>query len=164
MVGQFSTWQPAWPCLNTHTLHTSVPSPPAHTHSPYNGLWQQFSACGSLYILLVFHLGMEFGLIQDWQINIITCLDICICVCICGCSLESNHQLKSKAKRYTSFQSKRTSTNWTDDEKRIYRDKRIARTQEILQYLLPIVESSKSMKSTQMNNLVNPRANFQQHE
>lgn len=77
---------------------------------------------------------------------------------------ESNHQLKSKAKRCTSFQSKRTGTNWTDDEKRIYRDKRIARTQEILQYLLPIVESSKSMKSTQMNNLVNPRANFQQHE
>ncbi|XP_021046657.1 cytosolic carboxypeptidase 3 [Mus pahari] len=75
---------------------------------------------------------------------------------------ESHHQLKSKAKRCSSFQSKRTGTNWTDDEKRIYRDKRIARTQEILQYLLPIVESSQNRKSTQMNNLINPIANLQQ--
>ncbi|GAB1290671.1 Cytosolic carboxypeptidase 3 [Apodemus speciosus] len=77
---------------------------------------------------------------------------------------ESHHQLKNKAKRCMSFQSKRTGTNWTDDEKRIYRDKRIAQTQEILQYLLPIVESSQSMKSTQMTDLVNPRADFQQHQ
>ncbi|XP_031237336.1 cytosolic carboxypeptidase 3 isoform X2 [Mastomys coucha] len=74
---------------------------------------------------------------------------------------ESHHQLKSKAKQCTSFQSKRTGTNWTDDEKRIYRDKRIARTQEILQYLLPIVESSQNIRSTQMNDLVNPRADLQ---
>ncbi|NP_001276586.1 cytosolic carboxypeptidase 3 isoform X3 [Mus musculus] len=77
---------------------------------------------------------------------------------------ESHHQLKSKAKRCSSFQSKRTGTNWTDDEKRIYRDKRIAQTQEILKYLLPIVESSQNRKSTQMNNLINPIANLQQHQ
>ncbi|XP_038174052.1 cytosolic carboxypeptidase 3 isoform X4 [Arvicola amphibius] len=79
-------------------------------------------------------------------------------------SLESHHELKSKVKRCVSFQSKRTGTNWTDDEKRFYRDKRIAQTQEILQYLLPIVESSKSMKSTQMKDLFTPGADFQQHQ
>ncbi|XP_029334247.1 cytosolic carboxypeptidase 3 isoform X2 [Mus caroli] len=78
--------------------------------------------------------------------------------------VESHHQLKSKAKKCSSFQSKRTGTNWTDDEKRIYRDKRIAQTQEILKYLLPIVESSQNRKSTQMNNLINPIANLQQHQ
>ncbi|XP_042128969.2 cytosolic carboxypeptidase 3 isoform X4 [Peromyscus maniculatus bairdii] len=78
--------------------------------------------------------------------------------------LESQHELKRKAKRRTSFQSKRTGTNWTDDEKRIYRDKRIAQTQEILQYLLPIVESSKNIKSTQIKDLFNPGADFQQHQ
>ncbi|XP_057620355.1 cytosolic carboxypeptidase 3 isoform X5 [Chionomys nivalis] len=77
---------------------------------------------------------------------------------------ESHHELKSKVKRCASFQSKRTGTNWTDDEKRIYRDKRIAQTQEILQYLLPIVESSKSMKSTQMKDLFTSGADFQQHQ
>uniref|UniRef100_A0A8C8UP43 ATP/GTP binding protein-like 3 n=1 Tax=Peromyscus maniculatus bairdii TaxID=230844 RepID=A0A8C8UP43_PERMB len=77
---------------------------------------------------------------------------------------ESQHELKRKAKRRTSFQSKRTGTNWTDDEKRIYRDKRIAQTQEILQYLLPIVESSKNIKSTQIKDLFNPGADFQQHQ
>lgn len=76
----------------------------------------------------------------------------------------SHHKLKSKVKRRASLQSKRISTNWTDDEKRIYRDKRIAQTQEILQYLLPIVESSKSMKSTQMKDLFTPGANFQQRQ
>ncbi|XP_052577671.1 cytosolic carboxypeptidase 3 isoform X4 [Peromyscus californicus insignis] len=78
--------------------------------------------------------------------------------------LEAQHELKRKAKRRTSFQSKRTGTNWTDDEKRIYRDKRIAQTQEILQYLLPIVESSKNIKSTQIKDLFNPGADFQQHQ
>ncbi|KAH0510114.1 Cytosolic carboxypeptidase 3 [Microtus ochrogaster] len=78
--------------------------------------------------------------------------------------LESHHELKSKVKRCASFQSKRSGTNWTDDEKRIYRDKRIAQTQEILQYLLPIVESSKSMKSTQMKDLFTSGADFQQHQ
>ncbi|KAL1777748.1 cytosolic carboxypeptidase 3 isoform X1 [Sigmodon hispidus] len=77
---------------------------------------------------------------------------------------ESHHELKSKAKRRKSFQSKRTGTNWTDDEKRIYRDKRIAQTQEILQYLLPIVESSKNMKATQIKDLFNPGADLQQHQ
>ncbi|XP_052577670.1 cytosolic carboxypeptidase 3 isoform X3 [Peromyscus californicus insignis] len=77
---------------------------------------------------------------------------------------EAQHELKRKAKRRTSFQSKRTGTNWTDDEKRIYRDKRIAQTQEILQYLLPIVESSKNIKSTQIKDLFNPGADFQQHQ
>ncbi|XP_041531559.1 cytosolic carboxypeptidase 3 isoform X3 [Microtus oregoni] len=78
--------------------------------------------------------------------------------------LESHRELKSKVKRCASFQSKRTGINWTDDEKRIYRDKRIAQTQEILQYLLPIVESSKSMKSTQMKDLFTSGADFQQHQ
>ncbi|KAL6033350.1 hypothetical protein STEG23_021050, partial [Scotinomys teguina] len=77
---------------------------------------------------------------------------------------ESHHELKRKAKRRTSSQSKRAGTNWTDDEKRIYRDKRIAETQEILQYLLPMVESSKTIKSTQMQDLFNPGADFQQHQ
>ncbi|XP_051007710.1 cytosolic carboxypeptidase 3 isoform X3 [Acomys russatus] len=75
---------------------------------------------------------------------------------------ESHHELKIKAKNCTSF--KRTGTNWTDDEKRIYRDKRIAQTQEILQYLLPIVDSSKNTKATQVKDLFNPRGNLQQHQ
>ncbi|XP_040584664.1 cytosolic carboxypeptidase 3 isoform X2 [Mesocricetus auratus] len=77
---------------------------------------------------------------------------------------ESHHESKSKTKRCTSFQSKRPGTNWTDDEKRIYRDKRIAQTQEILQYLLPIVESSKNIKATQMKDLFNPGADLQHHQ
>ncbi|ERE90331.1 cytosolic carboxypeptidase 3 [Cricetulus griseus] len=72
---------------------------------------------------------------------------------------EPHHESKSKTKRC-----KRTGTNWTDDEKRIYRDKRIAQTQEILQYLLPIVESSKNMKANQMKDLFNPGVDFQQHQ
>ncbi|XP_051031819.1 cytosolic carboxypeptidase 3 [Phodopus roborovskii] len=77
---------------------------------------------------------------------------------------EPHHELKRKAKRCTSFRSKRTGTNWTDDEKRIYRDKRIAQTQEILQYLLPIVESSKNMKATQIKDLFSQGADFQQRQ
>ncbi|XP_027430287.1 cytosolic carboxypeptidase 3 isoform X5 [Zalophus californianus] len=79
---------------------------------------------------------------------------------------EDLHQnLKSKMKECTSFQSKKTGINWTDDEKRIYRDKRIAQTQEILQYLLPIMESTKNVQTPQMKQIFNPRTNFQiQHQ
>ncbi|XP_014643221.1 PREDICTED: cytosolic carboxypeptidase 3 [Ceratotherium simum simum] len=79
--------------------------------------------------------------------------------------LDLHHNLKSKMKECTSFQSKKTGVNWTDDEKRIYRDKRIAQTQEILQYLLPIMESTKNMRTAQIKQIFNPRTNFQiQHE
>jgi hypothetical protein len=65
-------------------------------------------------------------------------------------------------KECTSFQSKKTGINWTDDEKRIYRDKRIAQTQEILEYLLPIMESPKTRETTQ---IFNPRTNYKiQHQ
>ncbi|XP_072619082.1 cytosolic carboxypeptidase 3 isoform X1 [Vulpes vulpes] len=46
---------------------------------------------------------------------------------------DLRHNFKSKMKESTPFQSKKTGINWTDDEKRIYRDKGIAQTQEILQ-------------------------------
>ncbi|XP_004406422.1 PREDICTED: cytosolic carboxypeptidase 3 [Odobenus rosmarus divergens] len=79
--------------------------------------------------------------------------------------LDLHHNLKSKMKECTSFQSKKTGINWTDDEKRIYRDKRIAQTQEILQYLLPIMESTKNVQTPQMKQILNPRTNFQiQHQ
>nr|XP_012419928.1 PREDICTED: cytosolic carboxypeptidase 3 [Odobenus rosmarus divergens] len=78
---------------------------------------------------------------------------------------DLHHNLKSKMKECTSFQSKKTGINWTDDEKRIYRDKRIAQTQEILQYLLPIMESTKNVQTPQMKQILNPRTNFQiQHQ
>lgn len=68
------------------------------------------------------------------------------------CTTELNpdlhDNLKSKAKECTSFQRKQTSINWTDDEKRIYRNKRIAQSQERLQYFLPMVESPKSIERT----------------
>ncbi|KAL2777712.1 cytosolic carboxypeptidase 3 isoform b, partial [Daubentonia madagascariensis] len=79
--------------------------------------------------------------------------------------LDLHHNLKSKIKECTSFQSKKTGRNWTDDEKRIYRDKKIAQTQEILQYLLPIIDSTKNMQTTQIKQLFNSRTNFQiQHQ
>nr|XP_035956331.1 cytosolic carboxypeptidase 3 isoform X2 [Halichoerus grypus] len=79
--------------------------------------------------------------------------------------LDLHHNLKSKMKECTSFQSKKTGINWTDDEKRIYRDKRIAQTQEILQYLLPIMESTKNAQTPQMKQILNPRTNCQiQHQ
>ncbi|XP_012498201.1 PREDICTED: cytosolic carboxypeptidase 3, partial [Propithecus coquereli] len=79
--------------------------------------------------------------------------------------LELHHNLKSKMKECISFQSKKSGRNWTDDEKRIYRDKRIARTQEMLQYLLPIIDSTKNMQTTQIKQLFSTRTNFQiQHQ
>ncbi|XP_043445503.1 cytosolic carboxypeptidase 3 isoform X5 [Prionailurus bengalensis] len=79
--------------------------------------------------------------------------------------LDLHHNLKRKMKECTSFQSKKTGINWTDDEKRIYRDKRIAQTQEILQYLLPIMESTKIVQNPQIKQILNPRTNFQiQHQ
>ncbi|XP_019681405.2 cytosolic carboxypeptidase 3 isoform X9 [Felis catus] len=78
---------------------------------------------------------------------------------------DLHHNLKRKMKECTSFQSKKTGINWTDDEKRIYRDKRIAQTQEILQYLLPIMESTKIVQNPQIKQILNPRTNFQiQHQ
>ncbi|XP_032724708.1 cytosolic carboxypeptidase 3 isoform X2 [Lontra canadensis] len=79
--------------------------------------------------------------------------------------LDLRRNFKSKMKECTSFQSKKTGINWTDDEKRIYRDKRIAQTQEILQYLLPIMESTKNVQTPQKKQIFNPRTNFQiQHQ
>ncbi|XP_054548661.1 cytosolic carboxypeptidase 3 isoform X3 [Talpa occidentalis] len=75
---------------------------------------------------------------------------------------EDSHQdLKSKMKECASFQSKKTDVNWTDDEKRIYRDTKIAQTQEILQYLFPIMESTKKAQTTQIKQKLNPKINFQ---
>lgn len=68
-------------------------------------------------------------------------------------------------KECPSFQSKKADINWTDDEKRIYRDKKIAETQEILQYLLPIIHSTKNVQTTQITEVFNPRTSFQiQHQ
>ncbi|XP_059252352.1 cytosolic carboxypeptidase 3 isoform X2 [Mustela nigripes] len=79
--------------------------------------------------------------------------------------LDLRHNFKSRMKECTSFPSKKTGINWTDDEKRIYRDKRIAQTQEILQYLLPIMESTKNVQTPQKKQILNPRTNFQiQHQ
>ncbi|XP_023592901.1 cytosolic carboxypeptidase 3 [Trichechus manatus latirostris] len=79
--------------------------------------------------------------------------------------LDLHHNLKSKMKGCTPFQSKKMDVNWTDDEKRIYRDKRITQTQEMLHYLLPIVGSSKNMPTPEIKQIFNPRANFQiQHQ
>nr|XP_044600508.1 cytosolic carboxypeptidase 3 isoform X6 [Equus asinus] len=80
-------------------------------------------------------------------------------------ALDLCHNLRSKMKECTSLQRKKTGVNWTDDEKRIYRDKRIAQTQEILQYLLPIVERTKPVQTTEIKQISNPRTNFQiQHK
>nr|XP_031311258.1 cytosolic carboxypeptidase 3 isoform X1 [Camelus dromedarius] len=78
---------------------------------------------------------------------------------------DLHHNLNSNMKECTSFQSKKAGVNWTDDEKRIYRDKEIAQTQEILQYLLPIMKSTKNVQTTQIKQILNPRINFQiQHQ
>ncbi|XP_027626275.1 cytosolic carboxypeptidase 3 isoform X2 [Tupaia chinensis] len=78
--------------------------------------------------------------------------------------LDMPHNLKSKMKECTSFQSKKTGINWTDDEKRIYRDKRIAQA-HILQYLFPVMQNPKNMKTPPIKQLFNPRTNFQiQHQ
>ncbi|XP_048642603.1 LOW QUALITY PROTEIN: cytosolic carboxypeptidase 3 [Marmota marmota marmota] len=78
---------------------------------------------------------------------------------------DLHHNLKSKGKECTPVQSKKSGINWTDDEKRIYRDKRIAQTQEILHYLLPIMETQKPMENSQIKQLFNSRSNFQiQHQ
>ncbi|XP_043728864.1 cytosolic carboxypeptidase 3 isoform X2 [Cervus elaphus] len=78
---------------------------------------------------------------------------------------DLHHNLKSTMKECPSFQSKKADINWTDDEKRIYRDKKIAETQEILQYLLPIIHSTKNVQTTQITEVFNPRTSFQiQHQ
>ncbi|XP_019061875.1 cytosolic carboxypeptidase 3 isoform X4 [Fukomys damarensis] len=61
---------------------------------------------------------------------------------------DLHDNLKIKAKECPSFQRKKTSINWTDDEKRIYRNKRIVQSQELLQYFLPMVESPRSIERT----------------
>ncbi|KAM6168228.1 cytosolic carboxypeptidase 3 [Erethizon dorsatum] len=73
---------------------------------------------------------------------------------------DLHDNLKSKVKECTSFQSKKTGINWTDDEKRIYRDKRTVQSQELLQYFLPIVESPKNIETGQIKQLLNSRTNF----
>uniref|UniRef100_A0A452EQL0 AGBL carboxypeptidase 3 n=1 Tax=Capra hircus TaxID=9925 RepID=A0A452EQL0_CAPHI len=70
---------------------------------------------------------------------------------------DLHYNLKSNMKECPSFQSKKADINWTDDEKRIYRDKKIAQTQEILQYLLPIMHSTKNVQTTQIKDVFNPR-------
>ncbi|XP_044802823.1 cytosolic carboxypeptidase 3 isoform X3 [Bubalus bubalis] len=78
---------------------------------------------------------------------------------------DVHHNLKSNMKECPSFQSKKADINWTDDEKRIYRDKNIAQTQEILQYLLPIMHSTKNVQTTQIKEVFNLRTSFQiQHQ
>uniref|UniRef100_A0A8C2NTA7 Peptidase M14 domain-containing protein n=1 Tax=Capra hircus TaxID=9925 RepID=A0A8C2NTA7_CAPHI len=78
---------------------------------------------------------------------------------------DLHYNLKSNMKECPSFQSKKADINWTDDEKRIYRDKKIAQTQEILQYLLPIMHSTKNVQTTQIKDVFNPRTSFQiQHQ
>ncbi|XP_027394739.1 cytosolic carboxypeptidase 3-like, partial [Bos indicus x Bos taurus] len=92
-------------------------------------------------------------------------LSLCIYTYFYGCSPDLHHNLKSNMKECPSFQSKKADINWTDDEKRIYRDKNIAQTQEILQYLLPIMRSTKNVQTTQIKEVFNPRTSFQiQHQ
>ncbi|XP_042526057.1 cytosolic carboxypeptidase 3 [Dipodomys spectabilis] len=80
-------------------------------------------------------------------------------------SLDAHHNSKSEVKECTASQSKKTGMNWTDDEKTIYRDKKIAQTTEILEYLLPIMESPRQIEKTQIKNLFNPKTNFKiQHQ
>ncbi|XP_013360386.1 PREDICTED: cytosolic carboxypeptidase 3 isoform X4 [Chinchilla lanigera] len=75
-------------------------------------------------------------------------------------STDLHDNLKNKVKECTSFQSKKTGMNWTDDEKNIYRDKRIVQSQELLQYILPIMESPKNIDAGQIKQLFNSRANL----
>ncbi|XP_063106597.1 cytosolic carboxypeptidase 3 isoform X2 [Cavia porcellus] len=65
-------------------------------------------------------------------------------------STDLHDNLKSKVKDCTSFQSKKTGINWTDDEKRVYRNKRTVPSQELLRCFLPIVNSSKNIKTGQI--------------
>ncbi|XP_053513039.1 cytosolic carboxypeptidase 3 isoform X4 [Artibeus jamaicensis] len=78
---------------------------------------------------------------------------------------DLHHNIKSKMKKSASFQSKKTGINWTDDEKRMYRNKRITQTEELLQYLIPIIKSTKNVQTTQIKQMLNPRTCFQnQHQ
>ncbi|XP_076994796.1 cytosolic carboxypeptidase 3 isoform X6 [Tamandua tetradactyla] len=78
---------------------------------------------------------------------------------------DLHHNLKSRIKECTSSQNNKTGINWTDDEKRIYRDKRIAQTQEMLTHLLPIMKNTKNMKTAQIKQIFNLRTNRQsQHQ
>ncbi|XP_012876998.1 PREDICTED: cytosolic carboxypeptidase 3 [Dipodomys ordii] len=78
---------------------------------------------------------------------------------------DAHHNSKSEVKECTASQSKKTGMNWTDDEKTIYRDKKIAQTTEILEYFLPIMESPRQIEKTQIKNLFNPKTNFKiQHQ
>uniref|UniRef100_G1TLG6 AGBL carboxypeptidase 3 n=1 Tax=Oryctolagus cuniculus TaxID=9986 RepID=G1TLG6_RABIT len=74
--------------------------------------------------------------------------------------LDLRHNLKNRMKHCTSLPSKKTDTNWTDDEKGSYRDKRIAQSQETLQYLLPVVESTRTVPPPQLKQLLNPGPNI----
>ncbi|XP_054582432.1 cytosolic carboxypeptidase 3 isoform X3 [Eptesicus fuscus] len=76
---------------------------------------------------------------------------------------DLHNNLKSKMRQSASFQSKKTGVNWTDDEKRIYRDKKIAQTEEILQYLIPIMESTTNVRTSQIKRIFTPCTNFQIH-
>ncbi|XP_075413514.1 cytosolic carboxypeptidase 3 [Tenrec ecaudatus] len=78
-----------------------------------------------------------------------------------GQDLGLRHDLTRNPKRCAPLQSKKTGVNLTDDEKRIYRDKKLSQTQEMLQYLVPIMEISKSKQISQMNQIFNSRANLQ---
>lgn len=64
-------------------------------------------------------------------------------------------------KEGTSFKSKKVGINWTDDEKSLYRDKRIAETKEILQRVLPIMRGTKNVQTSQIKQILSPRTNFQ---
>nr|XP_017198176.2 cytosolic carboxypeptidase 3 isoform X8 [Oryctolagus cuniculus] len=75
-------------------------------------------------------------------------------------SIDLRHNLKNRMKHCTSLPSKKTDTNWTDDEKGSYRDKRIAQSQETLQYLLPVVESTRTVPPPQLKQLLNPGPNI----
>ncbi|XP_066222273.1 cytosolic carboxypeptidase 3 isoform X4 [Saccopteryx leptura] len=76
-------------------------------------------------------------------------------------TLDLHHNLKSKMKPPASFQSKKTGVNWTDDEKRIYRDIRIAQTEELLHSLIPIMEGTKHMPTAQIKQTFDPRTSLQ---
>ncbi|XP_036283474.1 cytosolic carboxypeptidase 3 isoform X2 [Pipistrellus kuhlii] len=74
---------------------------------------------------------------------------------------DLHNNLKGKMRQSASFPNKKTGINWTDDEKSIYRDKKIAQTEEILQYLIPIMESTTNVRTNQIKRIFSPRNNFQ---
>nr|XP_045047000.2 cytosolic carboxypeptidase 3 [Desmodus rotundus] len=78
--------------------------------------------------------------------------------------VDPRRDIKGKMKKYASFQSKKSGINWTDDEKRMYRNKRISQTEEILQYLIPIMKSTANVQTTQMRQVFNPRTCFHNHQ